>query len=151
MGLGELLSANFAALPAANSLGFSQAVFNLTQNVPYNFGLVTQLLNEIYAYNTFNTGSVRNVYSPNVCTATELMVDQLAGRDRPGPVSPPARFRARRPDEGRARQGRRRRQLGPHHGARHRAGHRHPQRIQVARRVPGRDRLPPRHCGAYGP
>jgi isoquinoline 1-oxidoreductase subunit beta len=78
MGLGELLSANFAALPAANSLGYSQAIFNLTQNVPYNFGPVTQLLNEIYAYNTFNTGSVRNIYSPNVCTATELMVDQVA-------------------------------------------------------------------------
>jgi isoquinoline 1-oxidoreductase subunit beta len=78
MGFGELLSANFAQLPAANSLGYSQAVFNLTQNVPYNFGVVTQLLNEIYAYNTFNTGSVRNIYSPNVTTATELMVDQAA-------------------------------------------------------------------------
>jgi isoquinoline 1-oxidoreductase beta subunit len=78
MGFGELLSANFAQLPAANSLGYSQAIFNLTQNVPYNFGVVTQLLNEIYAYNTFNTGSVRNIYSPNVTTATELMVDQVA-------------------------------------------------------------------------
>jgi isoquinoline 1-oxidoreductase subunit beta len=77
-GLGELLSAQFAALPAANSLGYSQAIFNLTQNVPYNFGVVTQLLNEIYAYNTFNTSSVRNIYSPNVTTATELMVDQVA-------------------------------------------------------------------------
>src|SRR5207248_7936250 len=38
MGFGELLSANFAQLPAANSLGYSQAIFNLTQNVPYNFG-----------------------------------------------------------------------------------------------------------------
>jgi isoquinoline 1-oxidoreductase beta subunit len=78
MGLGELLSANLATLPAANSLGYSQAIFNLTQNVPYNFGAVTQLLNEIYQYNTFNTGSVRNIYSPNVVTATELMVDQAA-------------------------------------------------------------------------
>jgi isoquinoline 1-oxidoreductase beta subunit len=78
MGFGELLSATLATLPAANSIGYSQAVFNLTQSVPYNFGLVTQLLNEIYAYDTFNTGSVRNIYSPNVCTATELMVDQTA-------------------------------------------------------------------------
>jgi isoquinoline 1-oxidoreductase subunit beta len=77
MGLGELLSATLATLPAANSLGYSQAIFTLTQNVPYNFGPVTQLLNEIYAYNTFNTGSVRNIYSPNVTTATELMVDEL--------------------------------------------------------------------------
>ena len=85
MGLGELLSAKLATLPAANSLGYSQAIFTLTQNVPYNFGAVTQLLNEVYAYNTFNTGSVRNIYSPNVTTATELMVDALAkqlGKDR---------------------------------------------------------------------
>jgi isoquinoline 1-oxidoreductase beta subunit len=78
MGFGELLTATLATLPEANSLGYSEAIFTLTQNVPYNFGAVTQLLNEVYAYNTFNTGSVRNIYSPNVCTATELMVDQLA-------------------------------------------------------------------------
>ncbi len=77
MGLGELLSATLASLPAANLLGYSQAIFTLTQNVPYNFGPVTQLLNEVYAYNTFNTGSVRNIYSPNVTTAIELMVDEL--------------------------------------------------------------------------
>ncbi len=47
MGLGELLSAKLATLPAANSLGYSQAIFTLTQNVPYNFGAVTQLLNEV--------------------------------------------------------------------------------------------------------
>jgi len=78
MGFGELLSATLATLPNANSDGYSQTVFNLTQNVPYNFGLVDQLLNEVYAYDTFNTGSVRNIYSPDVCTATELMVDRLA-------------------------------------------------------------------------
>lgn len=77
-GFGEILTAMGATLPGANSLGYSQAIFNLTQNVPYNFGAVTQLLNEIYAYNTFNTSSVRNIYSPNVTTATELMVDQVA-------------------------------------------------------------------------
>jgi isoquinoline 1-oxidoreductase beta subunit len=60
-------------------------VFTLTQQVPYNFGLVTQLLNEIYDYNTFNTSSVRNIYSPNVVTATELMVDQLAGAMKQDP------------------------------------------------------------------
>jgi isoquinoline 1-oxidoreductase subunit beta len=78
MGFGELLTATLATFPEANSLGYSQAIFTLTQNVPYNFGAVTQLLHEVYAYNTFNTGSVRNIYSPNVCTATELMVDQAA-------------------------------------------------------------------------
>jgi isoquinoline 1-oxidoreductase beta subunit len=88
-GLGEILTAMAATFPAQNFLEYSETVFNLTQNVPYNFGLATQLLNEIYQYNTFNTSSVRNVYSPNVTTAAELMVDQVAnamGKD-------PYRFR----------------------------------------------------------
>jgi isoquinoline 1-oxidoreductase subunit beta len=77
MGFGEILSATLATQPTGN-LGYAEGVFSLTQNVPYNFGAVTQLLNEIYDYNTFNTSSVRNIYSPNVTTATELMVDQVA-------------------------------------------------------------------------
>ena len=77
-GIGELLSSMDQSLPKQNSLQFSQTVFMLTANVPYNFGSVTQLLNEIYDFNTFNTSSVRNVYSPNVTTAIELMVDRLA-------------------------------------------------------------------------
>jgi isoquinoline 1-oxidoreductase beta subunit len=77
MGFGEILSATLATQPLGN-LGYAEAVFALTQNVPYNFGVVTQLINEIYDYNTFNTSSVRNIYSPNVTTATELMVDQVA-------------------------------------------------------------------------
>ena len=77
-GLGEILSAKFGTLPEGDFLGYSQSVFTLTANVPYNFGAVSQLLNEVYSYNTFNTSSVRNIYSPEVCTATELMVDQAA-------------------------------------------------------------------------
>jgi isoquinoline 1-oxidoreductase beta subunit len=77
-GIGDLLTSMDQSLPKQNSLQFSQTVFMLTANVPYNFGSVTQLLNEIYDFNTFNTSSVRNVYSPNVTTAIELMVDRLA-------------------------------------------------------------------------
>jgi isoquinoline 1-oxidoreductase beta subunit len=77
-GIGDLLTSMDQSLPKQNSLQFSQTVFTLTANVPYNFGSVTQLLNEIYAFNTFNTSSVRNVYSPNVTTAIELMVDAVA-------------------------------------------------------------------------
>jgi isoquinoline 1-oxidoreductase beta subunit len=76
-GFGELLSATGATLPTTN-LGYAELIFSLTANVPYNFGVVTQLLNEVYAYNTFNTSAVRNVYSPEVTTPRELMVDQLA-------------------------------------------------------------------------
>ncbi len=77
-GLGEILSATLANLPLG-SLGFSEAYFTLTANCPYNFGLATQLLNEIYhPPDKFNTSSVRNVYGPEISTATELMVDRLA-------------------------------------------------------------------------
>jgi isoquinoline 1-oxidoreductase beta subunit len=86
-GLGELLSAMAGTLPGGNFLGYSETIFSLTANVPYNFGPVTQLLNEIYEYNTFNTSSVRNIYSPEVCTATELMTDQLAAAMGQDPVA----------------------------------------------------------------
>jgi isoquinoline 1-oxidoreductase beta subunit len=76
-GFGEVISALGATPPGAN-LGYSQAIFNLTANVPYDFGVVTQLLNEIYERNTFNTSAVRNVYSPDVTTPRELLIDELA-------------------------------------------------------------------------
>jgi isoquinoline 1-oxidoreductase beta subunit len=79
-GLGDLLSAKIATLPKQNFLEYSQTIFNLTANLPYNFGVASQLLNEVYEYNTFNTSSVRNVYSPEVGTPIELMVDRLAAR-----------------------------------------------------------------------
>jgi isoquinoline 1-oxidoreductase beta subunit len=76
-GFGEILTSMLASVPLGN-LGYAETIFTLTQNVPYNFGVVTQLINEIYQYDTFNTSSVRNIYSPEVVTATELMVDQTA-------------------------------------------------------------------------
>ena len=84
-GLGEMLT-NFAAeLPIAGNLSFAESIFLLSQSVPYNFGVVTQLLNEIPL--KFNTGSMRNIYSPNVVTAQELVVDQLAAKLRKDPVA----------------------------------------------------------------
>ena len=78
-GLGELLSAQVSNLPDGNFLAYSQSIFTLTANVPYNFGAITQLLNEVYNDDvTFNTSSVRNIYSPEVTTAKEVMVDQVA-------------------------------------------------------------------------
>jgi len=74
-GLGEALSAMSAKLPFGN-LGYAQSIFTLTQEIPYNFGVVDQLLNE--TDERFNTGSMRNIYSPDVRTAAELVVDQLA-------------------------------------------------------------------------
>jgi isoquinoline 1-oxidoreductase beta subunit len=83
-GFGEILTSLDASLPLQNLLQFSEAVFTLTARVPYNFGVVTQLLNEVYDIRDFNTSSVRNIYSPDVRTAGELMVDRVAkemGRD----------------------------------------------------------------------
>jgi isoquinoline 1-oxidoreductase beta subunit len=85
-GFGEAVTANGAATPQGNS-GYGQYIFNLTQNVPYNFGPVVQELTEIYDRSTFNTSSVRNVYSPDVATATELMVDQVAAAMKMDPLA----------------------------------------------------------------
>ncbi|HEY5334648.1 MAG TPA: molybdopterin cofactor-binding domain-containing protein [Mycobacteriales bacterium] len=77
-GFGEILLNTAGKLPEGNFLGLSQTVFETTTNVPYNFGVTTQLLNEIFDYDTFHSGSVRNLYNPEVVTAVELMVDQIA-------------------------------------------------------------------------
>jgi isoquinoline 1-oxidoreductase beta subunit len=74
-GLGEIITATMASAPTGN-LGFAETVFTLSQNVPYAFGVTNQLINEVDE--GFNTGSMRNIYSPNVTTARELVVDQLA-------------------------------------------------------------------------
>lgn len=94
-GLGDIISANFSTVPrevqgalndaveeatgfdvpTAGDIGYSQTVFHLTQYVPYNFGVVGQLLNEV---NTdFRTSSMRNIYSPDVTTARELIIDRI--------------------------------------------------------------------------
>jgi isoquinoline 1-oxidoreductase subunit beta len=87
MALGEILTSEAALLVPlglGNLTEYSQPVFETTVNVPYNFGAVSQALNEILEFSTFHTGSNRNLYNPDVVTAVELMVDQLAagmGRD----------------------------------------------------------------------
>ncbi|MGH3353331.1 MAG: molybdopterin cofactor-binding domain-containing protein [Nocardioides sp.] len=88
-GLGERLTAEVAALPPGlSNLSFSESIFVLSQELPYNFGVITQLLNEPKpAVDRFNTSSVRNIYSPDVATASELMVDQLAKKLKQDPVA----------------------------------------------------------------
>jgi isoquinoline 1-oxidoreductase beta subunit len=83
-GLGEALTATAAKLPVGG-LGFSETVFTLTQSVPYDFGVTTQLLSEVPL--KFHTGSMRDVYSPNVVCARELVVDRLAGKMGKDPVA----------------------------------------------------------------
>ena len=74
-GLGEILTAFASRLPAGNYT-FAQSIWELTQTVSYNYGVTTQLLNEVDM--GFNTGSMRNIYSPDARTAQELVTDQLA-------------------------------------------------------------------------
>lgn len=84
-GLGEIITSQAAKLPVAGNLTFAQTIFLLTQELPYNFGVVTQLLNE--TDERFNTGSMRNIYSPDVRTANELVVDELAKKLHQDPVA----------------------------------------------------------------
>ncbi len=68
-GLGEMLTSQAAQLPAGvGAMSLSQSIFALTQELPYNFGVVTQLLNE--TDERFNTGSMRNIYSPDTAVAS---------------------------------------------------------------------------------
>ncbi len=76
-GIGEVLTAEAARLPVADA-AFSQTMFELTQISPYHLGVTTQLLAE--TDKGFNTGSMRNIYSPNVRCAQELVMDELARR-----------------------------------------------------------------------
>jgi len=77
-GLGEILSAMASKIPGGGNLGFAETIYETTANVSYNYGVTTQLMNEVYAFDTFHTGSMRNVYSPNVCVPQELITDQIA-------------------------------------------------------------------------
>ncbi|NVK81024.1 xanthine dehydrogenase family protein molybdopterin-binding subunit [Streptomyces morookaense] len=83
-GLGEIITASAARLPVGD-LAFSETIFTLTQQTPYDLGLHTHFLNEVDK--GFNTGSMRGIYSPNVRCAQELVLDRLAdemGKDRLG-------------------------------------------------------------------
>ncbi|MGW0683920.1 molybdopterin cofactor-binding domain-containing protein [Streptomyces sp. NPDC002754] len=77
MGFGEALTSVAAKLPVAD-LAFSETFFQLTQSMPYEFGVYSRLLNE--TDKGFNTGSMRNVYSPDVTCARELIIDSLAAK-----------------------------------------------------------------------
>ncbi|BBH69280.1 isoquinoline 1-oxidoreductase subunit beta [Actinoplanes sp. OR16] len=76
-GLGELLTAMAARLPIGDQ-AFAQTFFQFSHTSPYRFGIHSRLLAE--TGKGFNTGSMRNVYSPDTTCARELMVDQLGLR-----------------------------------------------------------------------
>ena len=146
-GFGEILTAEAANLPeglgnqgyAADDLrAHPGAPLRLRRGHPDRWSRPTP---------RFNTGSMRNIYSPDVRAASELVVDQIAAKLKKDPYE----FRreylrndrvARRPRQGRA--GRR---VGQVDAGRHRPGHRDPQGVQGRQRLPRRDRLPPATTG----
>jgi isoquinoline 1-oxidoreductase beta subunit len=76
-GFGEMITATMAEGPG--DFGYSQTVFNLTVACPYNFGVITEVLNEPEAP-VVSTAAWRSVYSPMVRGAEEILVDELAAK-----------------------------------------------------------------------
>ena len=74
-GLTDVLSSQAIKAPAGN-LAVSETFWEISVHTPYNFGVNTRFMNEVNA--GFNTGSTRNVYGPDTCTAREMMVDRIA-------------------------------------------------------------------------
>ncbi|HEY8544297.1 MAG TPA: molybdopterin cofactor-binding domain-containing protein [Acidimicrobiales bacterium] len=79
-GLGEILTA--VGLEALGAAG--QAMFRLSQLDLYHFGTQTRLLKEVDL--PFPTGSWRSVFSGQVRTVDEVMVDEIARALRRDPV-----------------------------------------------------------------
>ncbi|MER6989198.1 molybdopterin cofactor-binding domain-containing protein [Saccharopolyspora hirsuta] len=77
-GLGEAITAAAGKLPIAGNLSLAETIFETTQFMPYDFGVINQKLMETGSYDRFPTSAVRNVYSPDVRAANELVVDQIA-------------------------------------------------------------------------
>ncbi|MCR3720713.1 MULTISPECIES: molybdopterin cofactor-binding domain-containing protein [Prauserella salsuginis group] len=84
-GLGDAVSSTVARELPGVSYTVSEAIFALTTPSLYNFGITKTLLTETHQSpennrprGGFNTGSTRNVYSPDVVTTRELFVDELA-------------------------------------------------------------------------
>lgn len=82
-GLGEIITGTMAKQELGN-LSVAESIYLLTTKTFYNFGVTESVLNEIPLQ--FWTTSMRNVYSPNVAVARELMVDQIAKEMGKDPV-----------------------------------------------------------------
>ena len=88
-GFGEMLVSVASKLPVGD-LSVAETIYVLTQSTHYSFGVQTNLLSEVDR--RFNTGAMRNIYSPNVATARELTVDRIGKRLRLDPLQVRRRF-----------------------------------------------------------
>jgi isoquinoline 1-oxidoreductase beta subunit len=76
-GLGEVITAQLSAGPG--NFVYAQSFFNLMVECPYNFGVVTELLNEPEDIK-LNTAAWRSVYSATTRGAEEVVVDEIAAK-----------------------------------------------------------------------
>ena len=74
-GLGEALSYASYQLPGGET-GYDLTLFNTTVTCPYNFGAVTEVLDEVNI--DLWTSSWRSVYSYDTRCSEEILVDQIA-------------------------------------------------------------------------
>ena len=145
-GLGELLTS-----VGADALGaVGPAMFHLSQVDLYHLGAQARSLREVDL--AFPTGSWRSVFSGQVRTVDEVMVDELARALRPRPAGVPPVPAPLGPAAGGPRPGGGGRPVGEGHGARHGPGARAPRGVQERRGVPGRAGRPrprpsPGHAG----
>ena len=97
-GLGEALTAMGADAPAGiGNLTFAEGIFAMATLMPYDFAVKSQQIVE--TDDRFNTGSMRNIYSPDVRTAGELIIDKIAAATNLDPYE----FRRRHLSDPRAR------------------------------------------------
>ena len=83
-GLGDAVtSAGFVFPPSRTAL--MQTIFQVTQQMPYNFGVVNQQLTEVQL--PVPNATWRSVFSGQVAVANEIMVDELARRLKVDPVA----------------------------------------------------------------
>ncbi len=78
---GDLISAQLMKKDPSRYYGNTSVTdwfYQIVTSVPYNFGPTKTALTEAYEYDFIPTGPVRNVYSPDVACARELLVEDLA-------------------------------------------------------------------------
>ncbi|MGZ4452292.1 MAG: molybdopterin cofactor-binding domain-containing protein [Nocardioides sp.] len=75
-GFGDVITAAAGHLPVGD-FSLAQFIYLTSQSTHYDFGVTTQMLDEVET-RAFNTGAMRNIYSPNTAVARELTVDKIA-------------------------------------------------------------------------
>jgi len=81
-GFGEIITSTLSGGPG--NLGYTQTIYNLTVECPYNFGVITQVINEPESI-IMNTSAWRSVYSSMARGAEEILVDEIAAKLKKDP------------------------------------------------------------------